>query len=192
MAGRRLFDNLGGRSTGKLLAVTVLFLILYAAVDSPALAHTEGKMQLSAEPAGPYKVTAFTSPDPATTGELHVAALVFLAEDASPILEAQVTVQLQNLDSGVGPITIPAALGDSENKLLFEAVANIKEPGDYSIVIEIDEENHGHGSASFVLEVISEGGFNWLILAPIIAALLAIAFWLFRRSRHSVSARQVS
>ncbi|MFN2189258.1 MAG: hypothetical protein ACK2T3_10865 [Candidatus Promineifilaceae bacterium] len=159
-----------------LIAAILLFVL-------PASSHTEGKMQLSAEPAGPYKMTVFTSPDPAVTGEIHVAALIFFAEDASPVLDADVTVTLSQTSGSSSPMTIPANLGDSENKLLFEAIAEIKEPGLYTVIIEVDHADTGHGEAAFQMEVVDEGGFNWLYLIPVVIAATLVALWLVRRNR---------
>jgi len=153
----------------------------------PAFAHTEGKMQLAAHPAGPFKMTVFTSPDPAAIGEIHVAALIFLAEDARPVLDAEVTVTLESVDDGGTPLIVPANLGDAENKLLFEATINVEDPGEYIVTITAVDSEGGSGEASFELEVVSEGGFNWLYLIPVLVVVLIVAFWLISRSRRNIS-----
>lgn len=153
--------------------------------DQSASAHTEGKMQLSAQPAGPFKMTVFTSPDPAVVGDIHVAALIFTAEDASPVLDADVTIKMESVNGSGTPQFAPATLGDAENKLLFEAIINVDDPGAYIVTITAEDSEGGSGDASFELEVESEGGFNWLYLIPVLAVLLVAALWLFNRSRPS-------
>jgi hypothetical protein len=148
----------------------------------PVLAHTEGKMQLSAEPAGPFKMTVFTSPDPAVTGEIHVAALIFLAEDASPLLDANVTVEMEPLEDSGSVQRSPAVLGEAENKLLFEAVLDISAPGPYLVTVSVEEGGGQSGEASFEMDVTSEGGFNWLYLIPVILIGLVVAVWAVNRN----------
>jgi hypothetical protein len=153
----------------------------------PASAHTEGKMQLSAHPAGPFKMTVFSSPDPAVIGDIHIAALIFMADDASPVLDADVTIKMESIDGGGTPQIAPATLGDAENKLLFEAIINVEEPGAYIVTIAAADSEGGIGEASFEMEVVSEGGFNWLYLIPVLVVVLIAAIWLFNRSRRSKS-----
>lgn len=150
----------------------------------PALAHTEGKMQLSAEPAGPFKMTVFTSPDPAVAGDIHVAALIFLAEDASPLLDADVMVEMKPLEDNGSVHSSPAVLGEAENKLLFEAVLDVSTPGLYLVTVSVEEGDGQSGEASFELDVTSGGGFNWLYLIPVILISLVVAVWAFYRNNR--------
>jgi hypothetical protein len=163
------------------LGLMLLFLLI---ASRPVQAHTEGKMQLSAEPAGPFKMTVFTSPDPAEVGEIHIAALIFSADDASPVLDAKVTVELAPLDGNGSTHSVQASLGDAENKLLFEAVSDVSKPGTYLVTVTIDDPTGQHGAASFDLEVTSSGGFNWLYLIPVIGLGLVVLLWLFFRGRR--------
>ena len=168
------------------LAIWLTISLIISSVQ-PAYAHTEGKMQLAAQPAGPYKMTVFTSPDPATIGEIHVAALIFKAENATPVLDAEVTVTLESVDDGGTPLSVPANLGDAENKLLFEAIMLVEEPGIYKVTIAAADSEVGSGEASFELEVVSDGGFNWLYLIPVLAVVLIAVLWLLSRARRNIS-----
>ena len=120
-------------------------------------AHTEGKMQLAAADAGEFKLTVWTSPDPAKVeDELHVAVAVTLAEDASPVLDADVEVQLTP-DSGGQPISARALTEDSENKFLYEAVIDLQESGEYTVVVKVSGRDGSTGEASFDIEVEGSG-----------------------------------
>ena len=162
-----------------LILSSVLLLLSTGTVD----AHTEGKMQLSAQSAGPFKMTVFTSPDPSVTGNVHVAALIFLADDASPVLDAEVLVTMVSTDSGGDSATVPATLGDAENKLLYEAIFDINDPGNYLVTVGVVSTGVGSGEASFELEILSSGGFNWFYLIPVIIIGLAIILFLLKRAR---------
>jgi hypothetical protein len=151
--------------------------LLFLLVGRPhfAEAHTAGKMQLAAEPAGPYMMTVWTSPDPAEVGEIHVALALVMAEDASPILDADVIVRLTSLDGDVS-LTGQATTENSENKFLYEAIFELDEPGPYQVGIVASGSDGTSGATSFELVVESAATFNWLYLIPIILGLAAVAF----------------
>jgi len=154
----------------------------------PASAHTEGKMQLSAEPAGPFKMTVFSSPDPATIGDIHIAALIFVAEDARPVLDADVLVTVTPVDGGGPSQKSQAVQGDSENKLLFEAIIDVSTPGLYLVSIAVEDADGQSGQASFELGVSSDEGFNWIYLIPVIVVVLVVVVLItFRMKRRGTS-----
>jgi len=155
-------------------ALGLLFIIRSHVVE----AHTAGKMQLAAEPAGPYMMTVWTSPDPAKVGDVHVALALVLAEDASPILDADVIIRLSSLEADK-EVAEPATTENSENKFLYEAIFELDEPGLYQVSIEASSLDGASGATSFELEVESAAGFNWLYLIPIILGLAAIVFLIY-------------
>ncbi len=155
------------------LALPVIGFLLLLGLAQPVAAHTEGKMQLSAAEAGPYKLTVWTSPDPAGVGELHVAVALVLAEDASPVLDAQINVQLTPVDGGSGQ-SRPATTEDSENKFLYEAVFEPTEPGLYQIDILVNGADGSMGEAGFELDITGGSSFNSLYLIPIALGLVAV------------------
>jgi len=152
----------------------------------PAAAHTEGKLQLSAASAGPFQTSVWTSPDPAAVGEIHVAVSVVLAEDASPVLDAAVLVQLTLLEDGA-VLSAPATTEDSANKFLYEAILEPDHPGPYLVTIEISGSDGGNGAVSFELELVDESGFNPLYLIPIGLALAAGILLILSRRRKSAT-----
>ena len=154
------------------LLIFTIILTGLALFISPAGAHTEGKLQLAAAQAGPYQTSVWTSPDPAAVGELHVALSVVLAEDASPVLDAAVLVQLTSLEDGAG-LSSPATTEDSTNKFLYEAILELDHPGPYLVTIEISGSDGGNGAVSFELELVDDSGFDPLYLIPIALALAA-------------------
>lgn len=160
-----------------------LVAILILITSRPAYAHTEGKMQLSAEPAGPYKMTVFSSPDPAVTGEIHIAALIFTAEDASPVLDAQVFVEIEPLEEPDQAIVAMAELGDAENNLLYEAILDVASPGLYQVTVVVQNGEDQGGSASFELDIASSGGFNWPLVIAAAGVVLVLVIGIVIRLR---------
>lgn len=154
----------------------------------PAAAHTEGKMQLSAASAGPFRITAWTAPDPAQAGDIHVTALLFSAEDAAPILDADVVVFLT---PGAGPTAERSQIALREggaNNLYYESIFAGVEPGDYEVRLQMNGADGEVGEATFPLEVVSASRTNWLVVAAIALALViaAAAILVRRRPRPPV------
>lgn len=163
-------------------------LLLTVLATGSAAAHTEGKMRLASEAAGPYKLTVWTSPEPASVGELHVAVAVVLAEDASPVLDAGVLVELAALGDSGQVISAQATAEDAANKFLREAILELTAAGPYMATVTVNGVDGATGSASFEFEVVEDGGPNWpLILLSIAAALGAAALIWFTRSSRTQS-----
>jgi len=164
------------------LPVVVLAALLL--LPLAAAAHTEGVMQLAAEPAGPYDLTVWTSPDPVTTAEpLHVAIAVVMAEDAAPVLEAEVQVYLTP-DDGGPVISGPATIENSDNKFLHEAILDVGSSGNYLVEISVQGADGGAGQVSFPLLVEGGGGLNWTLIIAVVAV-AAVAVILVVRSRRN-------
>ncbi len=164
--------------------VMIAILIGLLFMTQPARGHTAGKLQLSAVPAGPYQTSVWSSPDPAVVGELHVALSVVSADDASPVFDAIVLVQMTAQEDGA-TISAPATIEDSENKFLYEAIIEPADPGAYLVTIDINGPEGGSGVVSFELEVIADPGFNPLYLIPIGLALAAGSFFILSRRGQS-------
>lgn len=161
--------------------VIVVVLLILASIPDLTSAHTEGKMQLASAPAGPYKVTVWTSPEPARVGELHVAMAVVQAEDAAPVLDAKVLVKLQPV-AGAGPaLTSSATNDDATNKFLYEAILEPAEVGMYEVMVAVSGAGGESGEVSFELDLGPAEGFDLLYLIPIALGLAALALFLIVR-----------
>lgn len=162
----------------------VALLAVMMFVVMPAAAHTEGVMQLAAEPAGPYNLTVWTSPDPVGVGELHVAIAAVLAEDASPVLEADIQVQLTQEEEGA-TISGAATVENSENKFLHEAVLDVSESGNYLVTITIDGAEGETGEASFPLLVEGGSTINWTLMLVAVAVVASAVILIARYRRNA-------
>jgi hypothetical protein len=152
---------------------------------TPVFAHSDGTMQLASAPAGPYKMTVWIWPDPARTGEVHISIALVLAEDASPVLDANVNVDMKSTSGDVA-LSAPATTENSENKFLYEVVMDVPKSGSYEITIaSIGSDNSG-GEVTFQLEVVSGKTINWLLLLPIAIVLAVVIYWLIRKRRRMV------
>lgn len=163
--------------------IFLTYVLILGVIVRPVSGHAAGKMQLASEPAGPYKLTVWTSPDPARVGELHVATAVVMAEDASPVLDAAVVIELIP-DSGDGPVlSAPATTDDSDNKFLYEAIFEPVSSGLYLVKVSINGANGEAGDAAFDLELEPATSFDPLWLIPVLLGLGAIFLLWFARRR---------
>ena len=168
-----------------MLLVAILGALLI--LPAPAAAHTNGVMQLAAVPAGPYNLTVWTTPDPATTSEeLHVAIAVVTAEDAAPVLEADIEVRLTPEDGG-SVVSGPATIENSDNKFLHEAILDVESDGNYKVEIFVEGADGGVGQASFPLLVEGGGGLDWTLVIAAVAVVVLVVILVVRRYRKPES-----
>jgi hypothetical protein len=162
----------------------LLLALAFLASFRLAAAHTDGKMQLASADAGPYRLTVWTSPDPAKVGELHVATAVVLAYDASPVLDASVLVEMTPIEGGGPALSGPASTEDSENKFLYEAVLRPERDGRYEVRVTVTGSDGSGGEAAFQLEVEPAGGASWTLLIALgVVAIAGGAYIYMKRSR---------
>ena len=146
-------------------------------------AHAGGKMQLASIEAGPFKLTVWTSPDPARVGEVHVAAAVVSAEDALPILDGEVFIELIPLDGQGAVLSGQATTEASTNKFLYEEIFEIPAEEDYTVLITVRDSSGQQGEASFPLAVEPAPPLIFGIAAVLLlAAVTGGAVWFYLRS----------
>jgi hypothetical protein len=156
-----------------LTLITALLAILASA--APAGAHGGGTPQLVQAPSGPYQVYAWTNPDPARAGVLHVT--VSLVEPASqqPVLGADVQILAQWGEESPS-IAAPATHENALIKTYYEADIELPTAGAWQITVA-HSDAAGSGRASFPLEV-KPATFNWRPIAiGAVLALIALGAW---------------
>jgi hypothetical protein len=135
-------------------------------------------------------LTVWTSPDPATIDEpLHVAIALVLAEDASPVLEADIEVRLTPEDGGPD-LSGPATVENSENKFLHEAILDVPDGGAYLVEIMVEGLDGGSGDVSFPLTIEGSAPVNVGLVALAAAAVAGALFLVWRTLRRSRAASQ--
>lgn len=174
------------RSRGALRPFTFLLLLaLLFPLFSRVEAHGGGAPQLVNEPAGPYWLSVWTSPDPARAREpLHLTIGVTEPgsgrEAGAPVLGADVRISLSAAEGAGMPVSATAAGG--ANKLLYEADVNLPEVGLWTVQVDVDG-RAGQSRVSFDLEVAEAGGASWLLWGGGGVLLIAVLFVLAGRRR---------
>jgi hypothetical protein len=155
----------------------ILLMLMLLWPTQALLAHGGGLLQVSAEPAGPYKVSVWTSParlEANNSGHITVS----VADEAdAPVLDAAVLVQLQSLETDE-IMSVPATTAQSTNKLFYEADMILPEVGRYSMTIQVNG-TEGSGEITFPVEVQPAGNTSWFLVGFIVLG-LAISMFLFR------------
>lgn len=162
-----------------------LALALAAIVGAtPASAHGGGTPQLVQAPSGPYQVYAWTNPDPARVGTLHVTVSLVQPATQEPVLDADVQILATAADGG----QTASAQATHENaviKTYYEADIDLPAAGSWQIMVAHNDAA-GSGSASFDLDV-QPAAFNWrpIAIGAVLAVIAAGAWFLLRNNAPS-------
>lgn len=173
-------------------------LLLVAAHATTALAHGGGAPQFTAAPAGPYRLFAWTSPEPWRVGAAHTSVAVTLpTADGrdTPVSGAQITVIYTPVDGASPPLRMTAVEGSGAQLGFYEADAILPAAGAWAVTILVAGDA-GSGEAGFTLSVLpAESGVNWGLVAvgavalTLIAA-VGVAAWLSNRRRTAAGVQQ--
>src|SRR5262245_3632600 len=94
----------------------------------PAWGHHGGDVRLM-ENAGPFVITVFSDPTPLRVGPVDLSVMVQDGDSGRPILEAEVTVQLQRHGAGESPTMTQATRQNATNKRLYAALGDLPASG---------------------------------------------------------------
>jgi hypothetical protein len=156
-------------------------LLLIAMPALPAAAHGGGTPQLTAAPAGPYRLFAWTTPEPWRVGEAHTTVAVTQPDVEgrdTPISGAQVTVVYAATEGASQPIRVTAVEGSGAQVGFYEADAVLPAAGAWQVTILVSGPA-GSGEAAFAHSVLpAESGVNWTLVGLGAGALLVAGIWL--------------
>jgi hypothetical protein len=157
------------------LTLVALFLGLLLLPTPLSLAHGGGTPQLTNEPVGPYLLSAWTNPDPAVVGEMHITVALALAETGDAVTDPTVRVMASPQDSQGDAISVVASHEGALTPIFYEADLDFSHAGPWRIQIKVAG-NEGSGGAGFQLEV-REKGLNWLLVG-IIGSVAVVVVWM--------------
>lgn len=144
-------------------------LVLSLACLRPVLAHGGGAPQITDVPAGPYRLFAWSSPDPwRTEGAVHLTVAVTMVDAAGqvmPISDAVVTVRLTAESQSAPQMQLiaepnPTATG------FYEADGELPVAGAWRVEVVVSGVE-GVGSGRFTTTVQPGGAFQWMIWAGV-------------------------
>lgn len=145
----------GVRGPGQRWGIAGLMVVaLLFGWSSPALANG-GTIQVSEQPAGPYRVTVMTSPSPLRTGTADVSVMVTLGNTSAVVQDAIVLVVVTPVGKTGAVARYPATHANATNKLYYAANVPLTHAGRYAFTIQVTGPKGG-GDVRFDTDV-SEG-----------------------------------
>lgn len=134
----------------------------------PLYAHGGGVPRLTDVVAGPYRIFAWTQPEPLRVGDVHLSIAVVKGERSTinldePVTDAAVTVDLQPVTGDQAPLQVSAVLQPQLGNYYYEADAILPTAGDWRFTIKINSAL-GEANATFVGQVATARQINWTLV----------------------------
>ena len=123
---------------------------LLLALFTPGMARGDGGIVRASEPAGPYRVTVFTSPTPLRAGVVDISVLV---QDSGGNTVPDKRVRIQVMPAGQpGSETTHEATREAATNKLYQAAALELTPGMWQVRVDVSGEK-GSGAVRFEMAV---------------------------------------
>ncbi len=154
-----------------------------------SLARADGGLAQLHQTAGPFVVTVFAAPGPPRVGPVEISVLAQDHTNGRATLDGEVFVRLRR--EGGMTIVGQATRDVAQNKLLYSALMNLPEPGQWELEVTI-KQGKRTASALGQLSVTAPRPFllsYWrsLSLPWIVVTLFALNQWLKRRAASRAS-----
>ncbi|HEY1216663.1 MAG TPA: FixH family protein, partial [Bryobacteraceae bacterium] len=162
----------------------VLVLLSAFCLGGTSLLADGGTLQFRKQ-AGPFIVTVFTAPVPLRAGVADISVMVQDGQDNSPVLDANVSIQLSKTDEQT--IDAKATTSQAKNKLLYASAVEFPNPGRWRLGVRVGRGGTG-GEAAGEISVLPEEApviAYWLYFAmvPLGVTLFALNQWLKQKRR---------
>jgi hypothetical protein len=162
--------------------------LLLAVLPQAVFSHSGGTPRLTAAPVGPYRVYAWTQPEPWRTGKVHVTVGVTqpVSDDAlsaqvmeQPVASAVVTVTFRSELDPAQVVTVPGVHQAALSDVYFDAQTSLPTDGPWTVTVDVAAPDGG-GQAAFSVDVLPARSINWILIAGaalVFAAALAFLGW---------------
>lgn len=105
---------------------------------APSAIDTDGNVVRVQELSGPFRITVLTEPDPLRAGPCDVSVLVQNRDTGEPILDAPVTLAIDQPDFANDPaVVMPATSASSSLKLLESGTVNLPHVGKWYLRVSV-------------------------------------------------------
>jgi hypothetical protein len=161
-------------------ALYSLIYLLFTMTAAPAGAHgSDRTIYLSQVAAGPYTLSAWTSPGILRAGEIHVEVLV-LDAGGHPVQDSLIYITMTPLE-GAGESLSTLAHPKMAGTMGFqEAAFWVDQPGDCRIEIVISDAAGQSGSAAFEVKVLDVPILVQAILYLLLLASSIVGLWILK------------
>jgi hypothetical protein len=174
------------------LFVGLLASLLLLPIERPLYAHGGGTPRLTAVPVGPYRLYAWSDPEPWRAGEVHLSLAVTMPNPESnsnqveiPVTDVDITVtytpmQDNAIDATAAPVVVKAMRQEFLADFYYEADPTLTRVGEWQITVDVVGPE-GSGSTQFAMETLPERSLNWVLVAGaggvLVVILALIALW---------------
>ena len=192
---------MGKRLTEDRLTLLLLWLVtcsLFFAGTGRVWAHGGGTPQLTSEQAGPYRVYAWTEPEPWRKGDVHISLAVTMPPPTDtviddnlvanqleqPVKDADVLVRFTAIDTPGEAIAVAAVPQEFMNGYYYEVDTTLPTAGAWSVEVDVTGPD-GRGTVDFAVDALTARTVNWWLIGGGIVGLLAllgVAGWRSRRN----------
>lgn len=167
----------------RLLSFSSVFAVLALGMSMTVLAHGGGTPQLTSEPVGPYLLSAWTNPNPATVGVVHLTAALADASTGAAVADPMVQVSAVPSSGDGAAVAAEATHDGAEIPVFYEADLHLPSPGDWRLTVAVDGAQ-GEGTATFTLPVRPAGPNRLLLgLAGVGVVVVAGVGWMRLRRK---------
>jgi len=164
--------RLAPASAFRTLGLLILGMLLpFALPAQTAQAHGGGTPRLTNQAIGPYRLYAWTEPEPLRVGEAHVTIAVTQPAGAdaqpgqieTPVSGASVLVTFTPLDGSGPAIEAPAVTQQALGDVYYETDTVLPFEGDWRISIAVEGPDGG-GQGDFAVAVEAARQLNWTLI----------------------------
>jgi hypothetical protein len=197
-----LLENHWHRLWLKFSFAICMLVLLYSFTDNAmikvAQAHGGGTPRLTNATLGPYRVYAWSEPEPWRVGDVHLSLAVTQPNPDTtsnqveiPVMNPDLLVTFTPLDGSSAPIVVTPVRQTFLGDFYFEADTLLPTAGSWNITIAVTGED-GAGSTDFQMEALPPRTINWTLVASaaglLVVLVILIAIW-SRAQRSAQSAR---
>lgn len=159
----------------------------HSAMTMPLVAHGGGTPRLTNVPLGPYRVYAWSEPEPWRVGDVHLSLAVTRPNPDTtsnqveiPVVDPDLLVTFTPLDGTSAPIVVTPVRQTFLGDFYFEADTLLPSAGDWKITIAVTGDE-GEGSTEFEMETLPPRTLNWTLVAGaagiLVVLIILIAIW---------------
>lgn len=123
---------------------------------APSSVDIDGNVVRVQQDSGPFRISVFTEPDPLPAGPCNVSVLVQDRSTREPILDAPVSLAIQQPNTlGDAPTVVPASAASSGLKLLESGTVDLPHQGAWNLLVTVrrgSSEGVVHGTLNATAE----------------------------------------
>jgi hypothetical protein len=181
-----------GKQAGLSLVIVLLMLLVAAPMSTDLYAHGGGTPRLTSVPVGPYRLYAWSEPEPWRVGEVHLSLAVTMPNPDStsnqievPVTDVQVLVTYSAMngneaDTSVAPIVVEAVRQEFLSNFYYESDPTLIRVGEWQVNVDLSGPE-GTGNIQFAMETLPPQTVNWTMVGgaagALIVALALLAVW---------------